>query len=49
MSTKGRKKKKEYASPAVLNDIDGEHSVKMIHENPGKGYAGTPGVATIDL
>ena len=49
MSTKGRKKKKEYASPAMLYDIDGEHSVKTIHEYPGKGYAGTPGADTIDL
>ena len=49
MSTKGRQKKKEYASPEMLYDIDGEHSVKMIHENPGKGYAGTLCAATIDL
>ena len=49
MSTKGQKKKKEYASPEMLYDIDGEHSVKMIHEHPGKGYAVTPVAATIDL
>ena len=49
MSTKGRQKKNEYASPENLYDIDGEHSVKTIHEHPGKGYAGTPGAATIDL
>ena len=49
MSTKGRKKKKEYASPYMLYDIDREHSVKKIHAHPGKGYAGTIGAATIDL
>ena len=49
MSTKGRQNKKEYASQDMLYDIDGEHSVKTIHENPGKGHAGTLGAATIDL
>ena len=49
MSTKGRQKRKEHASLEMRNDIDGEHSIKMIHEHPGKGYAGTPGAATIDL
>ena len=33
----------------MLYDIDGEHSAKKIHEHPGKGYAGTPGAATIYL
>ena len=33
----------------MLYDIDCEHSVKTIHEHPGKGYASTPGVTTIDL
>ena len=33
----------------MLYDIDGEHSVKTIHEHPGKGYAGTLGAATVDL
>ena len=33
----------------MLYDIYGEHSVKKIHEHPGKGYAGTPGAATTDL
>ena len=49
MSTKGRQNKKEYESPEMLYYVDGEHPVKMIHEHPGKGYAGTPGAATIDL
>ena len=49
MSTKGRQKKKEYASPEMLYEIDSEHSVKTIHEHPGKVYSGTPGQATIDL
>ena len=33
----------------MLYDIDGEHSVKKIHEGSGKGYSGTPGAANIDL
>ena len=49
MSTKGRQKRKEYASPEMMYDIDGEHSVKTVHEKPWKGYVGTPGAATIDL
>ena len=49
MSTKGRQKKKEYAPPGILYDIDNEHSAKTIHEHPMKGYAGNPGAATIDL
>ena len=49
MSTRGRQKKKEYSSPEIMYDIEGEHSVKKIHEHPGKGYDGTPGAATIDL
>ena len=49
MSTKGRQKKKEYESPEMLYDIVDEHSVKKIHEHPGKVYAGTPGAATIYL
>ena len=49
MITTGRKKKKENASPEMLYDIDGEHSIKTIHDHPEKGYAGTPGAATIDL
>ena len=49
MSTKGQQHKKKYASPEILYDIDGEHSVKKIHEHPGKGYADTPGADTIDL
>ena len=49
MITKGQQKKKEYESPEMLYDIVDEHSVKKIHEHPGKGYAGTPGAATVDL
>ena len=33
----------------MMYDIVGEHYVKTIHQHPGKGYAGTPGSATIDL
>ena len=49
MSTKRHQKKKEYASPEMIYDIYCEHSVKTIHEHPGKGYSVTPGAATIDL
>ena len=49
MSTKGWEKKKEYASPEILYDIDGEQYVKTIYEHPEKGYAGTPGATTIYL
>ena len=49
MSTKGQQKKNVYASLEILFDIYGEHSVKMNHEHPGKGYDVTPGAATIDL
>ena len=33
----------------MLYDIDGEHSVKTIHEHPGKGYSGTTGADNIYL
>ena len=33
----------------MMYDIDSEHSVKNNHERPQKGYAGTPGAATIYL
>ena len=49
MRTKRRQKKKEYASPDMLYDIDDEHSFKTIHVHPSKGYAGTPGASTIYL
>ena len=49
MSTKGLQMKKEYVSPDMLYFIDGDHSIKTIHEHHGKGYASTPGAATIDL
>ena len=32
----------------MMYDIDCEHSVKTIHENPGKGYSSTPVASTID-
>ena len=49
MSTKEQQKKKEYASPDMLYDIDGDYSVKTINGHPEKGYSGTPGAAPIDL
>ena len=32
----------------MLYDIDGENSIKALHEHPGKEYSVTPGAATID-
>ena len=49
MITKGRQKKNKYASPERLYGIDGEHSVKNMHDHPGKAYSGTTGAATIGL
>ena len=42
-------KKKTYANAEMLYDMDGEHSVHTLHNRPGKGYAGSPGAATLDL
>ena len=49
MADKNKREKKEYAAPEMLYDLDGEHTVKSLSERPGKGYAGTPGAATINL
>ena len=46
--TKG-KKKKSYANAEMLYDIDGDQSVQTLHNRPGKGYAGSPGAARLDL
>ena len=55
MKDKGRQEKKSYAAPEQLYDLDGTHSVNTIFgknggkENEGKGYAGSPGAASINL
>ena len=46
--TKG-KKKKSYANAEMLYDMDGDQSVQTLHNRPGKGYAGSPGAARLDL
>jgi len=44
-----QKKQKEYAAPEALYDMDDEHTFHTIHGGEGKGYAGTPGAAKINL
>ena len=41
--------KKQYAAPEALYDLDGEQSVKTIHEINNHCYVGLPGAATLDL
>ena len=41
--------KRQYAAPEALYDLDGEQSVKTIHERNDHRYVGSPGVATLDL
>jgi len=33
----------------MLYDMNGDQSVQTLHHRPGKGYAGSPGAATLDL
>ena len=55
MADKGRQGKKTYAAPEQLYNLDGAHSVNTIFgkeeetNKEGKGYAGSPGAATINL
>ena len=55
MKDKGRKEKRTYAAPEQLFDLDGAHLVNTIFGNKkgdgneGKGYAGSPGAASINL
>ena len=44
-----KKKEKKYADPANLYDLDGERSVKTIHERNDHRYAGDSGAPVIDL
>ena len=48
---KGKKPKsrKDFASPDMMFDLDGDLSVNTIHNRPGKGYSGSPGAAVLDL
>ena len=44
-----KKKEKKYADPANLYDLDGDRSVKTIHERNDHRYAGDSGAPVIDL
>ena len=55
MADKERQGKKTYAAPEQIYDLDGAPLVNTIfgsntdNDKEGKGYAGTPGAATINL
>ena len=44
-----QKRKKQYAAQEALYNIDGDQSVKTIHERNNHRYVGSPGAATLDL
>ena len=44
-----KNKQREYAAPEVLCGINDKHIYNGIHGDKGKGYAGNPGVAQLDL
>ena len=44
-----KKSKIQYAATEDLSDLDGEPSVKIIHERNDHQYVGSPGAATLDL
>ena len=44
-----KKSKRQYAAPEALYNLDGEQSVKTIHERNDHRYVGLPGAATLDL
>ena len=44
-----KKGKRQYAAPEALYNLDGEQSVKTIHERNDHRYVGSPGAATLDL
>ena len=41
--------KRKYTAPEALYDLDGEKSVKTIHERNYHRYVRSPGAATLDL
>lgn len=49
MKEANKKKEKKYADPATLYDLDGDRSVKTIHERNDHRYAGDSGAPVIDL
>ena len=44
-----KKSKIQYAAPEALYDLDGDQSVKRIHERNDHCYVGSSGAATLDL
>ena len=44
-----KKNKRQYAAAEALYNIDGDKSVKTIHERYYHRYVGSPGAATLDL
>ena len=40
---------KKYAAPESLYELEGEHSVKTIHERHDSRYAGSPSALVVDL
>ena len=49
MLDKKKKSKRQYAAPESLYDLDGEQSVKTIHERNDSRYVGSPGAVKLDL
>ena len=49
MVDNNKKSKSQYAAPEALYDIDGDQSVKKIHERNDHHSVGSPGAATLDL
>ena len=44
-----KKSKSQYTAAEALYDLDGNQSVKTIHERNDHRYIGSPGAATLDL
>ena len=46
---KKTKTKKDFASPDMMYDLDGDLSVNIVHNRPCKGYVGSLGAAVLNL
>ena len=49
MVENNKKSKRKYAAPEALYDLDGDQSVKTIHDRNYHRYVWLPGAATLDL
>ena len=49
MQDKSKKSRKKYAAPEALYNLDGDNSVRTLHERNDSRYAGSPGAPIIDL